>query len=562
MDLLHGVHPSRKILLVVTTGGFTHAGPVLEIGRALAERGHAIEFATLDGQESWIKPNEYGFITKIHTVGPGPIPEQLNDHYRRMQAWDVRKGIEPTFISKSMFDSYWPQTYFGLKKIVEDPKTRSSMIVADFFVEAANDMHVEYDLPIAVVCPNWPPLQLPCPYIPGQPGFQLPGTMTSEDASMWLRFKNEMIILLDLPAIMRLFSRTRQMRREHGVSRPLHKPKKPDYLIFVNSFVGLEIPRDLPPTCSPVGPLLSPTWDPLDTKCEEFLHNHKSVLYIALGTHIILPHKDVAKIIVGVSRLMEEGLVDGVIWAIPKTGRSDIDTSQSFNTTIKGRTTDNSLADMLGNKNPDWVFPFFAPQRAILDHTSTKLYFTHGGGSSANEGLFHGKPMLSMGIFFDQTANTTRLVAGGVAESLDKFSFTSDEIYMKSKKILDSGEDGLYRQNVLRLQRIAHIAARRKDHAADLIEETMYDNELRFDKNGKELRPMHLQTADSRMSAWKANNWDLWTVSTLGLVVVIGTMGFVTNYFWMYRQPTFGKLYALILGGWRFVNTNIVNWNV
>lgn len=136
-----------------------------------------------------------------------------------------------------------------------------------------------------------------------------------------------MIILLDLPAIMRLFSRTRQLRHEQSVFRPLNEPKKPGYLIFVNSCVGLEIPRDLPPTCTPVGPLLSPTWDPLDTKCEEFLHNHESVLYIALGTHIILPHNDVAKIIVGVSGLMEEGLVDGVIWAIPKTGRNDIDTS-------------------------------------------------------------------------------------------------------------------------------------------------------------------------------------------------------------------------------------------
>ncbi|OQE92989.1 hypothetical protein PENNAL_c0006G10372 [Penicillium nalgiovense] len=41
------VHPSRKILLVVTTGGF-HTSPVLEIGRVLAERDHQIEFATLE----------------------------------------------------------------------------------------------------------------------------------------------------------------------------------------------------------------------------------------------------------------------------------------------------------------------------------------------------------------------------------------------------------------------------------------------------------------------------------------------------------------------------------
>ncbi|OQE13171.1 hypothetical protein PENFLA_c053G06135 [Penicillium flavigenum] len=103
------VHPSRKILLVVTTGGFTHATPVLEIRRVLAECGHQIEFATLEGQESWVVP-EYGFVNKLHQLGPGPTPEQLDGHYRRMQAWDISKGIGQAMGSKYLFDS-WPQTY-------------------------------------------------------------------------------------------------------------------------------------------------------------------------------------------------------------------------------------------------------------------------------------------------------------------------------------------------------------------------------------------------------------------------------------------------------------------
>jgi hypothetical protein len=527
----------------------TFTGPVLEIGRFLAERGHIIEFATLDGQENWIKPDEYGFISGLHLMGPGPTDDQLDAHYRRMQAWDVREGIEPTLISKSMFDSFWPQTYDGLKKIIENPTTRPNMIIADFFVEAAHDMQVEYNLPLAIVCPNWPPLQLPCSYIPGQPGFQLPGTMTSENASMWLRIKNELVILSDLPAIMRLLKRTRKMRSDYGVFRPLHKPRKPDYLLFVNSFVGLEIPRDLPPTCAPVGPLLSPTWASLDEACDSFMKKHKSVLYIALGTHIILPHTDFTTIVTGVSRLMEKALIDGVIWAIPETGRGDIDESQTLSTDKDGQPTDLLLGDLLSTKHPDWLFPFFVPQRAILDHDSTKVYFTHGGGLSANEALFHGKPVLSMGIFFDQTANTTRLVAGGVAESLDKVSFTADEIYCKIKKIVVAEDDGSYHRNVLRMQRIAHIAALRKNHAADLVEEVMYDNELRLDADGRELRPMHLQTADSRMSAFKANNWDICLVTALGLVTIVGSIGLAGHSAWRYRSFLVGQAQSIVLEG-------------
>ncbi|KGO66575.1 UDP-glucuronosyl/UDP-glucosyltransferase [Penicillium italicum] len=547
------VHPSRKILLVVTTGGFTHAGPVLEIGRVLAERGHEIEFATLDGQESWLKP-DYDFVNKLHPLGPGPTPEQLDGHYRRMQAWDISKGIGKAMGSKYLFDSFWPQTYHRLKEIMEDPATRPDMIVADFFVEAANDIHFEYKLPIAVVCPTMPSFQLPCSYIPGKPGFQLPGTMTSEDTPMWLRIKNEIFFFPDLPAIMRAGKWSKKLRREHGVFYPSHKPSKPDYLVFVNSFFGLEIPRDLPPTAAPVGPLLSPTYPPLDPESGAFLAKHKSVLYIALGTHIILPHQDAAKIVQAANRLKEDGLIDGVIWAMGKTCRADLDRSASFPINT-GDFKETTLGELLDNKHPDWVFPFFAPQRAILDSESTKLYFTHGGGSSANEGLYHGKPMLSMGIFSDQIANTARLVAGGVAESLSKLGFTSDEVYDKAKKILQTDNE-TYSQNVLRLQRIAHVASRRKYHAADLIEELIYDNELRF-KDGKELRPMHLQTADMRISAFKAQNWDLYAVSGLALAAVVGSTWMAGRFAWRFRGPVIGQVRSTALASWEALK-NIV----
>ncbi|CAI7575831.1 unnamed protein product [Penicillium viridicatum] len=540
------VHPSRKILLVVTTGGFTHAAPVLEIGRVLADRGHEVEFATLEGQESWVKP-EYDFVTKLHQLGPGPTADQLDAHYRRMQAWDISKGIGPAMGSKYLFDSFWPQAYHGLKRIMDDPATRPDMIIADFFVEATHDIHVEYKFPVAIVAPTMPFFQLPCSYIPGQPGFQLPGTMTSEDTPIWLRIMNEIFLVPDIPTIIRAGKWIKKMRSDNGVFYPPPKPSKPDYLFFVNSFFGLEIPRDLPPTAAPVGPLLSPTYQPLDQECGAFLASHKSVLYIALGTHIILPHRDAAKIVEGVNRLKEDGLIDGVVWAMGKTCRADLDRSASFPFKT-GDSKETTLGDLLDNKHSDWLFPFFAPQRAILDSESTKLYFTHGGGSSANEGLYHGKPMLSMGIFSDQIANSTRLVAGGVAESLNKFDFTSDEIYDKATKILKS-ENETYSQNVLRLQRIAHVASRRKYHAADLIEELMYDNELRF-KDGKELRPMHLQTADMRMSAFKAKNWDLYAVSGLALAAVVGSTWMAGHFAWRYRGPVIGQVRSIVLASW------------
>ena len=535
-------------------------GPVLEVGRTLAARGHTIEFATLEGQEDWVKNEEYGFVTKVHLLGTGPTEDQLEAHYRRSQKWDISKGLGASMESKYLFDSFWPQTYHGLKCIMDDPTATPDMMIADFFVEAVKDIHVEYQLPIAVVWPNMPFLMMPCSYIPGQPGFQLEGTLTSETASMWLRIKNELVVLTGLGAILKWMNWTKQMRRANGVYYPTHRPQKPDYLVLVNSFFGLEIPRDLPPTCAPVGPLLSPTYPPLDTSCQEFLDRHQSVLYIGLGTHIILPNQDATKIINGVMRLLHEGLIDGVIWAIGQKSRQDLNGNQNFRTKTDNNstTTTTKLNDLLANKHQDWLFPFFAPQRAILDHESTKLYFTHGGGSSANEALYHGKPLLAMGFFFDQIANTTRLVAAGVAESLNKFHFTSDELYDKAKQILiqSNGKknDGVYMRNALRMKRIARVAANRRNLAADLVEELMYDNELRFGHGGQELRPMHLQTADMRMPAYKAKNWDLYAVCLFGASALVGSTWFAGRWVWMFRAPVVERVKGMVGEGLRYVS--------
>lgn len=115
--------PPRKILMVVTVGGYTHAGktpspgfalppltlmvvaPVLEIGKVLAQRGHVVDFATLEGQESWTMGYEY--ISQLHLMGHGPSHEDLEAYYLRMQEQDASKCFTVITDSKYLFDSYW-----------------------------------------------------------------------------------------------------------------------------------------------------------------------------------------------------------------------------------------------------------------------------------------------------------------------------------------------------------------------------------------------------------------------------------------------------------------------
>lgn len=486
----------------------------------LAERGHQVEFATLDGQEHWTK--DYPFIAETHLLGPGPTIEQTDAHYLRCRDWDMSKGLAKVMDSKYMFDSFWPQTYRGLKEIIDNPETRPDFVIADVFVDAVKDLHVEYnEFPIAIVAPTMPALMMPCSYIPGEPGFQIEGTTTSEHASIRLRLLNELIVPRNLGTILKWMLWTKKMRRQNGVYHPPHSPKKPDFLYFVNSFFGLENPRDLPPTCAMIGPLLSPDYPPLDEHCDVFLKKHEKVIYIALGTHVILRDNEVEKIMHGLLRLLQDRLVDGVIWAIGESARQEIQTDKVYNLGAKDTM---KMGDLMAGRHSNFIFPYFVPQRAVLDDERVKLYFTHGGGSSANEAAFHGKAMLSMGIYSDQVENTARLVESGVAESLHKVQMTSDELYAKARMILEDSKQ--YQRQVLRMMRIARINSRQKYHAADLIEQELYDHELRFDDNGKQLRPMNLQTADMRMPLYKARNWDLMAVFVLGVVGVAGSLAF------------------------------------
>ncbi|PYI13728.1 putative UDP-glucoronosyl and UDP-glucosyl transferase [Aspergillus violaceofuscus CBS 115571] len=546
-------HPPRKILLVATTGGFTHAAPVLELGKVLSERGHTVDFATMEGQEHWTK--DYPFISQLHILGAGPTERQLSEHYLRMRNWDMSVGLAGAMPSKYMFDSFWPVTYDHLKSIVDDSARRPDFIIADFFVDAVKDMHFQYQVPVAIVHPQMPALMLPCSYIPGQPGFQLDGTLTSEHASIWLRLKNELVVVKGVREIIRFFRWTKQMRRAHGVHYSIPHPRKPDYLVFINSFFGLEVPRDLPPLAAVVGPILSDTYPPCDEHYTTFLADRKNVVYIALGTHVILSMADASKILTALFRLLEAAVIDGVIWAVGQSGRQDLDPSAifTFATPVLPNTVDSNkasregtitLADLLAGHHPAFLFPYFAPQRALLDHPAVRLYFTHGGGSSANEGLYHGKPMLAMGIFSDQIANTTRLVHGGVAEPLNKFSFTAEEIFEKARRILED-VDGGYARESLRLQRIARVASRRKHHAADLVEEVLYDTELRV-VDGKEIRPMHLQTADMRMPVYKVRNWDLMALAGVGLAGWLGSVAVLGPLVWRHRAVARGFVLGLM----------------
>ncbi|CAG9986160.1 unnamed protein product [Clonostachys byssicola] len=512
----------RLILALVTTGGFTHAepeidflrftipAPVLDVCQVLAERGHTVDFATLDGQENWVK--SYPFIRRVYSLGPGPTEEQYREHWNRMLRHDAKKGVgSEMWESKYLWDSFFPVTYKGLRKICLDPETRPAFIIADFFAElAAKDMMAELGIPIALMWPQMPFLLAPASYIPGQPGFQAVISTTSEHASLMSRLKNELVMVCAIPSFLGWLRWLTALRRKAGVRYPspikLTASTRPDCLVLVNSFFGLETPKDLPPLISPVGPILTDEFLTLDQPHGSFLDSHSRTAYVALGTHINLPKDVFEKLFRGLIQSLILGHIDGIIWSLPALTRENLDREQQLE--VNGHLL--RLGDLLDNRASSVFFPTYSPQRAVLDHKNTAIFVTHAGGSSANEVAYHGKPALVIPFMFDQLCNAVRLEEAGVGLRLDKFDFTQEEVTSRIA-LITKDEDGTFARNVLRLRRIARVAARRKHLAADLVEEVLYDDELRrSNKKKMSSRPMHLETADVRLSWFKKNNWDLY----------------------------------------------------
>ncbi|KAI0097181.1 glycosyltransferase family 1 protein [Nemania sp. FL0031] len=531
------IHPSRRILVVVTVGGSTNSAPILEVCRVLASRGHVIEFATLSGRESFARP--YPFVSKVHVIGREITAEEDEQLYLKLSVWDNRstRSRSGYWSCKKFYDSFWTETYQRLKELVDvDPP---DFIFSDFQVEAPKDIAYEYSIPMAEMWPQMPWLMAPQPWIPGLVGAQA-RCLTNEDGTMYDRLFEQSHMLRDAPNLIDYYLWVRKMRRSSGIlTLPSMKPK-PGHVVLINSFFDSEIPKDLPPLMMVAGPVLSDDWDQLNSSQSAFLQGKTSVVYLALGTHVILSPSVVEKILRGLASALNGGVIDGVVFSAREVAKKQF---ASFENTV---ISDMTVSQLIQNKHNSWLFLENAPQRALLEHRSIKLFFTHAGASSGNEALYHGVPQLCMGICGDQIPRAMRHEKAGVALSVEKHSFTAEEITDKIRTIVED-RNGDFTRNTRRMQRIAHVACRRKHSAADLIEEHMYDWELRFEhqpretpgrnssrekRRGKELSPMHLQTADMRMSWMKATNMD-------EVLVFIGVATFIFyafNFLCSYRQ--------------------------
>jgi UDP:flavonoid glycosyltransferase YjiC (YdhE family) len=76
------------------------------------------------------------------------------------------------------------------------------------------------------------------------------------------------------------------------------------------------------------------------------------------------------------------------------------------------------------------------PQGDLLGHPKTKAFITHGGTNGQLEALYHAVPMITVPMFGDQPYNADRVTRKGFGVTLNKDTFTSDDVLLAIKKVV------------------------------------------------------------------------------------------------------------------------------
>ena len=149
---------------------------------------------------------------------------------------------------------------------------------------------------------------------------------------------------------------------------------------------------------------MSEEYPPLAPELSDFMNGHERVLYVAFGTRYFTTIEKNSKLLQSFVEVINKKIIDGVIWSLVETSKDDFYSTLSLTDGTQVQTS-----PILNNENPHIRIVKFASQFAVLNHTNTKLFFSHGGAGSSHESLYTGTPMLVLPFGGDQMGNAQKI---------------------------------------------------------------------------------------------------------------------------------------------------------
>ncbi|RIB18108.1 Glycosyltransferase Family 1 protein [Gigaspora rosea] len=257
-------------------------------------------------------------------------------------------------------------------------------------------------------------------------------------------------------------------------------------------------------------------------------------MYIALGSNMFTTSENYATLLQTALELINQNILDGVIWATVKFNESELPTT--FNLSNGDIVP---ISNLINNLHPHIYIMKYAPQFAILSHENTKVFLSHGGVGSGHESMYTATPMLVLPIALDQPGNAERLELTGMALKLSKLDLKVDDIISKVVRLLNEES---FKMNAKRMQVLAKFNSKRKYRGADLIE--MVLNLAKHDSSRNENGELEVDietllrswiTPDSRMGFIRGNYLDVF-----GAVLIIALVLLISLGYGFYKAALFG----------------------
>ncbi|XP_015126427.1 UDP-glucuronosyltransferase 2B31 isoform X2 [Diachasma alloeum] len=104
--------------------------------------------------------------------------------------------------------------------------------------------------------------------------------------------------------------------------------------------------------------------------------------------------------------------------------------------------------DSLPHKPSNVLIQKWIPQHGVLAHPNIKLFIYQGGLQSSEEAIECGVPLLGIPVFVDQHFNVEAWKQRGIAESLNLYTMTKDEIIDEAHKVISNPK---YKENIKKL---------------------------------------------------------------------------------------------------------------
>ncbi|XP_037836936.1 UDP-glucuronosyltransferase 2A3-like isoform X2 [Kryptolebias marmoratus] len=251
-----------------------------------------------------------------------------------------------------------------------------------------------------------------------------------------------------------------------------------------------EFPRPTMPNIFYIGGFQCKPSKPLPTELEEFVQSsgEHGFILMSLGTLIkALPSEITSEIAAAFAQLPQK-----VIWR------------------HAGQRPNN-----LGNNT---LLVKWMPQNDLLGHPKIKAFVAHGGNNGIYESIYHGVPIISIPLMFDQFENALRLEVRGAAKLVDVAKLTRQNFLEAVREVLN---DPSYRNNMKRL------SALHRDQPMHPLDTAVFWTEFVMRHKGA----AHLRTESYKMPWYSYHSVDVLCFLLAALITltaaVVGSIRFI-----------------------------------